>query len=50
VFAKGSKQYGARKPLMAFACMSVRRPGESEKTFKYTDGRKKAWANKIWYF
>lgn len=31
VFAKGSKQYGARKSLMAFACMSECGPGGSAK-------------------
>lgn len=31
VFAKGRKQYGARKSFTAFTCMSERGPGGSAK-------------------
>lgn len=50
VFAKGSKKYGAKKSLMAFACVSKRGPGGSAKHLDVPTAAKKPWANKIQYF
>lgn len=46
VFAKGSKQYGARKSLMAFACMTDYGPGGSAKHLNIPMPAKTPWLTK----
>lgn len=46
VFAKGRKQYGAKKSLMAFTCMTEDGPGGSAKHLNILMAAKDPWLTK----